>query len=198
MDTGMDALLNRLMPELIGKVKALEGRVAELEAQKDGIQMFLDQLCPKLVQKIKALEAGAAVPAAPKKRRGRPKKDEEVAPVAPMPPVTDTPNGQMPPVQITDIPPMSEAPAGFIEEVKAKCPKDSVFTLDDIKRLAEEGKTVEKDAQLWYFDGQRKTAREFGFDDILDLPFRERLAAFKERGFVTADGSIPSPVYGGK
>jgi hypothetical protein len=195
------------MPELIGKVKSLEGRVAELEAQKDGIQMFLDKLCPKLVEKIKALEAGATAPVAPKKRRGRPKKDE-AAPVfvpggggpeaAPMPPITDTPNGQMPPVQITDIPPMSEAPAGFIEEVKAKCPKDSVFTLDDIKRLAEEGKTVEKDAQLWYFDGQRKTAREFGFDDILDLPFRERLAAFKERGFVTADGSIPSPVYGGK
>ena len=227
MDNGMDMLLNKLMPELIGKVKTLEGRVAELEAQKEGIQMFLDQLCPKLVQKIKALEAGATAPAAPKKRRGRPKKEEatvftpggggpEAAPVPTppekpqvwtgsgepgivpqYPPVTDTPNGQMPPVQITDIPPMSEAPAGFIEEVKAKCPKDSVFTLDDIKRLADDGKTVEKDVQLWYFNGERKTAREFGFADVLDLPFKERLEAFKERGFVTADGSIPSPVYNG-
>lgn len=182
MDNGLDKLLNELMPKLIERVKSLEGRVAELEAQKEGIQMFLDKLCPKLVEKIKALEEGAAKP---KAKRGRKSKVVEAASEEPTPP------------SILKDSDLSKAPEGFMEELKAKTAPDSVFTIEDIRKLAEEGKTVEKDKQLWYFNGRKATAREFGFDDILDLPFKERLAAFKERGFVTADGSIPAPAYGG-
>lgn len=191
MDNGLDRLLNELMPKLIERVKSLEGRVAELEGQKEGIQMFLDQLCPKLVEKIKALEEGAAKP---KAKRGR--KSKVVESASEEEPKSWVCTEPTPPRILKDSD-LSKAPEGFMEELKAKTAPDSVFTIEDIRKLAEEGKTVEKDKQLWYFNGRKATAREFGFDDILDLPFKERLAAFKERGFVTADGSIPAPAYGG-
>lgn len=166
LEEAVNLMTSRLLPAMQGKLKALDVTVQQHQSTMDALHVFLTQVGPKLIERIKALEAAKPVTEPPetKRRRGRPS--------------TKRNHG-------------AEVAQELKPEVMPEPPVGQ--SLDDISELIRQGESVvAKD--LWEFNGQIKTAAEWGFADLLDLPLPKRAAAFRERGFVDDRGEWPRHV----